>query len=231
MRVLTFQSQEVIKKIILDGIYFADNKLCRENRDYQADINQLSGFNPIWCFASTKETNFKFDDFTDGVLLERFRCEMSLDQEVGLTRFMLLEIEVDDKDVFEGITHNAYSGAKVVPTITMEQLKAVYRVTPTTHWYYKNVRLLRSYNGDDILFPNGLQTLKRRVMNNETYELYTGGLRGRSAMQHYTLINGVMESITINKVSYSGDFYTVTTGDNKTLEVESVYSKVNITGN
>lgn len=231
MRLLTFQSKEVLKTILQNGIYFADNKLCREKRDYQADINQLGGFNPIWCFASTKETNFKFDDFTDGVILERFRCEMSLDQEVGLTRFILLEIEVDTKDVFNGITHNAYSGAKIIPSIRIEQLKAVYKVVNTTHWYYKNIRLLRSYNGDDILFPNGLQTLKRRVINNVAYELYTGGLRGKKAMQHYTLINGVMELITINKVSYSGDFYTVTTEDNKTLEVESVYSKINITIN
>lgn len=82
MRLLTFQSQEVIKKILLDGTYFADDSLCRENRDYQADINQLNGFQPIWCFVSTKGRDFIYDDFTDGSLLERFRCEMSLDQEV-----------------------------------------------------------------------------------------------------------------------------------------------------
>jgi len=226
MRLLTFQSQEVIKKILLDGTYFADGSFCRENRDYQADINQLNGFQPIWCFASTKERDFVYDDFVDGSLLERFRCEMSLDQEVGLTQFLLLELEVDDSIPLTGLTHNAYIGAKVIPYISKKQLLAVYRVTNTTHWYYKNIRLLESYGREDILFPQGLRTMKRKMVNGVEYEVYTLGLIANSKIQHYTNIAGNMVPVTITKVSYSGDFYTVIL-NGKEIEVETVYVKCN----
>lgn len=225
MKILTFQSQEVIKNVLLNGIYFSDNKLSRERRDYKADIAQLGGFNPIWCFASTKDRDFTSEDFTDGSLLERFRCEMSLNQETGLSAFMLLELDVNENEVFTGITHNAYDGAKVIPSISLDQLIAIYKVVPTTHWYYKNIRLLTSYGRTDLLFPDGLKTIKRKVVNNVIYEIFTEGLVGNKKTQHYASIDNVMTPATVVEVSYSGDFYKVMY-DNRTLEVETIYTRV-----
>lgn len=208
--------------MFIEGKYYADNKLSRERRDYSIDIKQLNGHIPVWCFASKKDRDFAAYDFLDGTLLERFRCEMSLDQELGLTQFFLLELEVDDAMVLNGQTHNAYIGAKIIPYISKHQLLAIYKVVNTTHWYYKNIRLVQSYGREDILFPQGLRTIKRRVYNGIEYEIYTEGLVAKSSIQHYTNINGTMEPVSIIKVSYTGDFYTVKLND-KEIEVESIY--------
>lgn len=77
MRVITFQSKDVLNSIIKNGVYFADKDKCREKNDYTSDINQLNGKQPIWVFTNP---NIDYNGLKSGDLLERWRCEMSLTQ-------------------------------------------------------------------------------------------------------------------------------------------------------
>ena len=150
MRVLSFQSGDVINILINKGIYYADCNLSREKQNYIEDIKQLNGYNPIWCFIPKNKIGFTKEDFKDGTRLERFRCEMSLDQKIGLTKFYMLELEIDEKDLKHGITHNAYEYAYVTHYIEFNQLKAVYIIQNTNHWYFKKIIKITCYSNDTI---------------------------------------------------------------------------------
>jgi hypothetical protein len=155
MRVLTFQSQAVLEILLKDGIYYADLAEARERHNYSLDIETLGGEVPIWCFVSLKG-GFTTEHFMNGDLFERYRCEMSLNQDSGLSNFVLLELEIPDTDIHRGLTHNAYLGAKVTAVITKEYLCGVYSLTYPEHWYYAKVDLVLRFR-EDILFPETLQ--------------------------------------------------------------------------
>jgi hypothetical protein len=154
MRVLTFQSQEVLETILKDGIYYADSSKAREGHNYHLDIAQLGGKVPVWCFVSLTG-GFTSEKFIDGILFNRYNNEMSLWDNKGLSGFLMFELEVPEEQVFKGLTHNAYLGAKVMPFISKESLCAVYQLK-YEHWYYPEVFILRKFRGG-ILFPEPLQ--------------------------------------------------------------------------
>lgn len=142
MRVVSFQSKEVLDIILKDTVYYADENKLRTSHDYSIDKQQLNGCTPIWVFANE---NLCEETLKSGELLERWRCEMSLDQEVGLTQFVMLELEVDPTNLKHGKTHNAYNYACVMNKIDLSQLCAVYRVEHTAHWYFKKIVLVKAY--------------------------------------------------------------------------------------
>lgn len=154
MHLLTFQSKEVIEQLA-KGDYFCSKDLHRENRDYSEDINQLGGYNPVWCFRPKQKEEFDLKDFQNGALFERYRCEMSLSQRQGLTAFYMIELKVDSTLVKEGLTHNAYMYAVVIPYIKKESVVAIYAMETTRHWYHYKIKLLVGKG----LFPNGFSTL------------------------------------------------------------------------
>lgn len=88
IRILTFQSVEVLNILLNEGEYFANGELARENRNYSDDIRQLNGVQPIWCFSPVgvrhflnpfKENDeYSAEDFINGSMFDTFRCEMSL---------------------------------------------------------------------------------------------------------------------------------------------------------
>lgn len=158
IKVLTFQSKEVIQTLLDSGIYLSDPNKSREGRDYHLDIKQLGGYHPVWCFVHIDRKDFKIEDFLNGDLFFRYKCEMSLNSDKGLSEFFLLELEVDKESMKLGLTHNAYRGAIVIPFIKIEQLCAIYTLN-YNDWYYANVQLVSRFKLD-ILFPGGLECMK-----------------------------------------------------------------------
>lgn len=163
MRVLTFQSKEVINTILVEGRYYANIEKCRERNDYSKDINTLNGKVPIWIFIPVDKNNkytlkekFEEIDFKDGELLDRFRCEMSTNY---LTDFHLLELEVSNELIHKGITRNDFEAAKIISHIDINMLCAIYTVEPTSYSYYPKVKVYRRYR-KSILFPEGLTCMQ-----------------------------------------------------------------------
>lgn len=146
MRVISFQSKEVFEIIINKGIYTSDINKCRENNNYEEDIKQLNA-NPIWIFNNP---NICFNLLKNGEILERWRCEMSLDQEIGLTQFLMLELEIDECNIKIGKSHNSYNFASVVSKITKDQLCAVHHIENTNHFFYKRIVLDKMYKNSTI---------------------------------------------------------------------------------
>lgn len=222
MRVLSFQSKEVVNIILNKGEYKADIYLCREKRDYKLDTEQLNGNCPIWCFAPITGNEFTSSDFIDGVLLERFRCEMSLDQGVGLTKYYLLELEISNEELLTGKTHNAYTGAKVIPFIKFNQLKAIYRVEHTSHWYYKKIILIRSFS-DDILFSKDFLPIKYLKENGHNCKLKLEHCEELIGNKAYAVNNGYLAECSV--VSTLGDGHVVEFESGEIKEVDALFVK------
>jgi hypothetical protein len=136
-----------------------------KKRNYGEDMDQLDGKVPIWCFTPASGDNFVLSDFADGSLFHRYQCEMSLNG--YLSRFPMIELEVPANLLKSGLTHNAYSVAKVFPYISKEMLVAIYRLSYDQHYFYPKVLLVTEYS-EDHLFPNGYQCSKPLKGNNPT---------------------------------------------------------------
>lgn len=141
VRVISFQSKEVWDIVVSTGEYIADPSLSRERRDYKLDIEQLGGKQPVWGFISKYENGFSPIDFLDSMLLERFRCEMSLNQD-GLQRFIVMELDVPVHLVKKGLTHNAYDYAVVFPEIQKDWLISIGKVEIFEHYESYDYRYL-----------------------------------------------------------------------------------------
>lgn len=168
VRLLTFQSREVLELLLRDGSYLADPTKSRERRDYKEDIAQLNGANPIWCFSPIGirsvftpmkvKDNFSYEDFISGVFFQNFRCEMSLGSGEGLNNLFLLEIECNRKLPKVGLTHNSYIGAVVIPKLELNNLIAVYQLNYVDDddfkWYYPDVTIINIYKDTPLFKEN-----------------------------------------------------------------------------
>ena len=168
VRLLSFQSKEVLESLFKNGIYHCNVDLSRERRNYSEDIKQLDGMNPIWCFTPKNISSYfvKLDvkdkfiqkDFINGYLFQTFRCEMSLPSGESLNNFVLMELEVSDELPKVGITHNSYNGAVVIPEIKVENLIATYTVEYNDDddimWYYPEVKVTNVYRENRLFKHN-----------------------------------------------------------------------------
>ena len=153
MRVITFQSQEVLDILLNNKVYYADNNKSRENNDYTKDIERLNGKSPIWVFNNPDiQVNNTLNYFTP----ETWRCEMSLGTKHGLENFLCLEFELDKSSLKQGQTHNSYKYAKVVDKLLLKDLCCVYKVSSITDlpkeiknfdWYFKQFEVIKTFNG------------------------------------------------------------------------------------
>lgn len=186
IRVLTFQSREVLDILLKKGEYNSDIDLSRESRDYSLDIKQLEGANPIWCFSpvglKTLYLNkFVKEDFLNGSLFDRFRCEMSLPSGESLNDLVLLELEIPTENVKVGLTHNAYVGAVVIPSISLSSLIATYSLEykdgDGTSYFYPKVKLTTIYSECPLFgcdFTCRKDSSPRRKENYKIVKLYRG---------------------------------------------------------
>ncbi len=145
MLCISFQDAAVVELLIKNKKYFADISKSREKRTYTEDIEMLDGKIPVWVFA-----NVELAKLRDGTLLEMYRCEMSLDQEIGLTQFAMLELEIPDELLKVGKTHNGYQNAKVVPHLDLAWLVAIHKVNHTKHWFYMDIECVCEFKKSHI---------------------------------------------------------------------------------
>ena len=150
IKLISFQDEEVLKILKRDKIYRADINKSRELNDYSEDVEQLCGMTPIWCFKGVSN-NLTRESFTDGCLFERYRCEMSVSREY-LSNLLCLEIDYKGNPRV-GKTHNAYSGAVIIPELKLEDLSAVYRVeyyaedVPNS-WFFPKVHIVEKFKNN-----------------------------------------------------------------------------------
>lgn len=150
IRVLSFQSMEVVKLLLNGEEYVPDVSKARENWDYKED-----GGAKAWVFHFP---NLSKESFYDGSLLQTCRQQMSLNNKWGLTEFYMLELMVDESRVTDGKTHNSCKYVKVMDTMKPEDLIAVYTVHRTSNWYFTQLKPYKIIK-DMALFPNGVNPL------------------------------------------------------------------------
>jgi hypothetical protein len=154
-RVVSFQSKEVVDTIFINKVYYADKDKMREGSLRQEDIDVCNGRIPIWvfqhpCFVST--------DIGHGqwcVLLENFRCEMSIDSLDGLYMIELLL----DKQPPMGKAHNGTSISCIIDSIKFDDVAAVYKLKETEHWYFYEVETRCAFK-EDVLFKDSIKFTK-----------------------------------------------------------------------
>lgn len=164
LRILTFQSEEVLDIIRTEHIYHADSSKIREGRDnyYHKDIEQLNGYQPIWGFSpidmkSVRSNKFEAFDFLNGCKFQRFVEEMSISKR-EINKKLLMEVEIEANKIKVGITHNSCSFAVVFPEIKLENLVGVYQLHyvpgDELKFFYCDVNVLETFKCDS-LFKNG----------------------------------------------------------------------------
>ena len=125
IRVLSFQSKDVVKEIMYQGKYLASDLLKRKSGDYSEDIEQLEGNHPIWGFVvPIAETTFPSDNLN---YLTEFVSEMFLGSK-RLSDFVCLELFIPQHLVKRGITDNSYGSSAVFPYIDKEFLHRTYTI-------------------------------------------------------------------------------------------------------
>lgn len=147
-RVVTFQSAEVVREIMEEGLYYADPKKSREGSFNDEDFKACEGNCPIWVFQhpAFKTTKISAGQWCE--MLQVFRQEMSISSLDGLFMIELLL----DKQPPIGKAHNASSLACIIPRISIKDVAAIYVVAPSNHWYFYTVCHVWSRE-KDILFP------------------------------------------------------------------------------
>ena len=169
IRVLSFQSREVLDILLSHQEYHPDYNLSREGRNYKLEKERYGFTDIIWCFSPIGWYNpsnnprikipgkFSKEDFIDGSKFFNFRCEMSLPDNESLNSLVLLELEYDKEDLKSGLTHNSCSYVYVAPYLNLENLVAVYRLnydrSREAGWYYPEVFVEKTYK-DNPLFES-----------------------------------------------------------------------------
>lgn len=144
MRILSFQGKTVWDDVLKNGrTYHADWNLARERvslDDITKDILQLSGECPVWGYT---QPYFNYSNIWDGSMIEKIRCEMSLNQEDAFADMYLFELEIPLEEVFSGQHHNDNKFVVTFGRIEPGWVRAVYTVedckkgSHMEQWYYK----------------------------------------------------------------------------------------------
>lgn len=172
IRVLSFQSKEVLDILLSDKEYHPSFELSREGRDYSLEKESYNFEDVIWCFSPIGWYNppsnpriripgkFSKEDFTDGSKFFNFRCEMSLPNNESLNDLILLELEYNEDDLKKGLTHNSCNYVYVAPHLKLENLVAVYRLnydrSREAGWYYPEVFVESIYKENPLFDSNFL---------------------------------------------------------------------------
>lgn len=177
-RVVTFQSAEVIRILLKNKLYVADASKSRTQYFSDEDYRLCKGNAPIYvfqhpCFKTTKIGHEQWCE-----LLQTFKCESGLGELDGM---YMIELLLDTQPP-KGTTHNDCSLACVIPEIKLDDVAAVYIVSPTEDRFFKNITPIYTYV-DDILFKHAI------TFNSEDYESDTDGvvnlLHYKTAEEYY----------------------------------------------
>lgn len=161
VRLITFQSKEVLNELKTSKVYYADDTKKRENRDYSLDRNNLKGHQPVWCFKVPEPV--EADKWYNGSFLFNYSCEMSLLHRT-LKDFEMLELLVDENLPIVGLTHNNYQYSVVLPYLKAEWI--------TMHYEFKERFLI-----DEIGSPVRMWILNHSFEMDIEYNIITPMLR------------------------------------------------------
>lgn len=128
VKLITFQSKEVLNELLFKGIYYADNSKSREKRDYSKDIEALGGYQPVWCFRVPEPLDLESLYWGNSYIF-KWSNEMSLGKGKGLEDFEMIELDVDSSLPITGKTHNSYKHAVVLPYLKIEWLVTTYTIS------------------------------------------------------------------------------------------------------
>ena len=175
VNLITFQSLDVIKILLKNKVYISDPSKAREKQDYDADIEQLSGHIPVWCFSPFNKdfgyrTEFHKEHFRSGRIFTIFSNEMCLQNSDGFNRLFMLELRVPSSIIKVGVTRNGYEGAVVIPKIEIDNLVAVYKLHYTTDYYYPSIKVLKIFKNNSIFdtdfkCESPMSSLRRKYLN------------------------------------------------------------------
>lgn len=175
VNLITFQSLDVLKLLFKNKVYIANPNKARERQDYGADIEQLGGHTPVWCFSPFIKnlgysTEFNKEFFRYGNLFVAYAREMCLPSIENFSKFFLLELRVPSDIIKVGITRNGYEGAVVIPKIEMNNLVAVYKLHYTTDDYYPSIKVLKIFKNNSIFdtdfkCESHMSAIRRKYLN------------------------------------------------------------------
>ena len=155
MRVISFQSKEVIDIVLSGAIYVPDIQKCRERSSYLED-----GGPKVWVFDPTGSA--EYSDITDGKLFRRCCNEMSMDEDEFLKLYMF-ELEINDNSLTVGKYHNSCAWAYVTPTLSVRQVVSVFKLEPTRFWFYVNARRVYLSTVLQSIYPDYVDTFSPNV--------------------------------------------------------------------
>jgi len=171
IKVLSFQGEDVMRTLMRDGVYTPEKELMRERREYDEDKKQLGGKLPIWCFTPRNNKTFNIDELHSGDFFSVAKCEMSLQQFKDLGKFDLLEIEIPVEKLFLGLTHNAYSLAKVFSELKIEMVKAVYKLDYSYNWYMPAIIVKESLSSDILIKEDYFSKAIKKYIETGVYDI------------------------------------------------------------
>lgn len=190
VKLITFQSKEVLNELLAKGIYYANNSKSREKRDYSKDIESLGGHQPVWCFRVPEPLNIK--DWYRGKYFYTYSCEMSL-RDKKLKDFEMIELEVDIGLPVVGQTHNDYRHAVIIPYIKIEWLTMTYELS-------------ERYLLDAIGFPNAMPVVHfNREVNKNKPPLFENGFHTLSSEEFQEIEHLIRESTPLKAFKCEGD--------------------------
>lgn len=85
-------------------MYRARAELSREGRDYRLERELLNRYEPVWGFIPN---SWNIEEYFDGEIFERLRCEMSLPQKDSWHGLVILGLLFPKQQVKHGLTYNA----------------------------------------------------------------------------------------------------------------------------
>ena len=165
-RVITFQSKEVVDILLSRRIYYADRDKMREGSICIEDILLCCGMTPIWVFQHPAFKTHKVGTHQICNMFETFRCEMSIDSLDGL---YCIELHLDRQPPI-GKAHNGTSLACIIPTISIEDVGAIYRMESAEHWFFYNVYVVEKFK-DNVLFNEDKLFTKEEYSEDRTPEI------------------------------------------------------------
>lgn len=163
VRVFSFQSPDILR-FIEAGEYLADNSRSRERRNYNLDIEQLKGFNPIWGFADYDGRLSSQNALSDGETFFTMHCEMGVQLD-KMKDMICLDLLIPTELLCIGKTHNACYFAVVFPRIEKKWLNAVYRVCYPNQdfpdWYWPLIVVNKVYKEETAMFTQSFKCRKK----------------------------------------------------------------------
>lgn len=164
MRAITFQSIGVVNLLMSGIAYVPDINKCREHSSYIDD-----GGPKVWLFGLE---NNEYSNINDGKLFQRCMNEMSIDIDLFVQLYMI-ELEIDEKLVSVGLTHNFCSFAFVTPKLSIDNVVSIFKLESTRMWFCVNAKRIYKNNNLESIYSDYIDTFNYKVKRNGLFTEYS----------------------------------------------------------